>query len=60
MVRGAGEEWPRCGHLTKDAADRPEVDGGGVLARAHEYIGRSVPERDHLGGVGVGGVGVGG
>ena len=33
--------------LGEDAADGPDVDGFGVVARAQQQLGRTVPERDH-------------
>lgn len=44
----AGEEGTARGHLGKDAASGPDVDGRGVLARAHEHVGGTVPQGDDL------------
>lgn len=40
-------------HLGIDAADRPDVDGSGVLFSSKEDLGSSVPEGDHLMSVGL-------
>ena len=45
---GAGEERAPRGHLGEDAARGPHVDRRRVLGRAHEHVGRAVPERDDL------------
>ncbi len=34
--------------LAEDAADAPEVDGGGVARLAEEELGRAVPEGDDV------------
>lgn len=35
-------------HLGEDAAQAPDVDGGGVGLGAEEDLGRAVPQRHHL------------
>mmetsp|Transcript_39919 Transcript_39919/g.85046 ORF Transcript_39919/g.85046 Transcript_39919/m.85046 type:complete len:383 (-) Transcript_39919:4-1152(-) len=51
-VRPAWEEGETGGHLGEDAADGPDVDGGGVAGGAEEEFGGAVPEGDDLVGVG--------
>ncbi len=53
-LRVAREEGLPHRHLGKDAADRPHVDRSAVVARTEEDFGGAVPERDDLGGRGVG------
>mmetsp|Transcript_19614 Transcript_19614/g.42331 ORF Transcript_19614/g.42331 Transcript_19614/m.42331 type:complete len:213 (-) Transcript_19614:268-906(-) len=48
VVRRPWEERPRRRHLAEYAADAPQVDRCRVLARAHEHVGRAVPQRHHL------------
>ena len=35
-------------HLGEDAPDAPHVDGGAVVSRPEENLGRAVPQRHHL------------
>mmetsp|Transcript_102923 Transcript_102923/g.320739 ORF Transcript_102923/g.320739 Transcript_102923/m.320739 type:complete len:253 (-) Transcript_102923:374-1132(-) len=51
VISVAGEEGPAVDHFCKDAANAPDVHGSGVFSRAHEHIGRTVPQSDHLVGV---------
>lgn len=46
--RVAGEEGLLVDHLSKDAADAPQVHGRGVVLHAQQDLGRAVPQRDHL------------
>ena len=46
-------------HFREDAAEAPDVDGGGVGLGAEEDLWRAVPERDDLVGVGADGEGEG-
>ncbi len=48
----AREQGLAGAHLGKDAADRPHVDAGGVLAAAEQNLRGAVPEGDDLVGVG--------
>lgn len=50
--RVTGEERLAGGHLGEDAADRPHVDAGAVLAAAEQDLGSAVPEGDDFVGVG--------
>jgi hypothetical protein len=50
-----GEERVLVVHLGKDAADRPDVHGHGVVPGAEEDLGGPVPKSDHLVGVGADG-----
>ena len=43
-------------HLSKDATDRPGVDGGGVVGAAEDEFGGAVVTRTDVGDVGFGGV----
>ena len=45
-------QWPAVGHLGKDAPDAPNVNGGRVFAGSQQYVGRPVPQRHDLVGVG--------
>src|SRR3989338_3809265 len=49
--RGAREEGVACRHLCEDASGAPDVDGGPILAGAHEDVWGSVPEGDDFVGV---------
>ena len=35
-------------HFGKDAADRPHVDGCGIMPGAQQYLWRAIPESDDL------------
>lgn len=47
----AGEQRLAGGHLGENAADRPHVDTGGVLATTEQNLGSAVPESDDFVGV---------
>lgn len=39
--------------LTEDAANRPDVNPGGIVSRAEKHLGRPVPESNDLVSVGL-------
>lgn len=46
--RVSWEQWAMVDHLHKDAAYRPDVDGGGVRLSTQKNLWRAVPQCDHL------------
>ncbi len=59
LDRWAREQGSSRGHLVENATDAPHVDGGRVLGRAQQDVGRPVPEGDHFVRVGLRGNGFG-
>lgn len=47
-VVAAGEEGLAVEELQEDAADGPDVDGGGVVRGVEQELGGAVPPRDHV------------
>ena len=46
--RVAGEQRVSHGHFGKDASDGPHVNGGAVVTRSKQNLGRTVPEGNHF------------